>query len=141
MQPQLSSPQTIPLSPLFASYQPRFDSVTAAVQRYRRLRELFASPRSIPLGLGKTHVARSDSHGSWQQLRQEFAALAVCFPRVETVEWHVLLMSVLNLMPWQRLDILEQITGERYSRWALSKAEDEASGRLAQRLREHGYLT
>jgi hypothetical protein len=119
----------------------QFTSVYQAVLRYARLRQLLASPRSIPLGQGKTHVSKTETFDRWEKIRDEFASLASCFPPCDSLYWHILMLEAMpHKMGWQRRKILQKITGESFSTWYYNRLVDEAYSTLSSKLRRKGML-
>jgi hypothetical protein len=114
--------------------------VTEAVARYRRLQELFGAPRSIPLGPKITHVSRTSTFEKWEDLRAEFGDLAQCMPENGSPGWYVLLLNIMNVMPWRQLEILARVTGRRWQRWKLDQVSLHATLETAANLRRRGLL-
>jgi hypothetical protein len=122
--------------------EPRqFQSITSAIMRYIRLYQLLGTPRSIPLRKGSTQVSRGDAYGRWQQIRAEFTELAFCFPSTNTLDWQLLIVSMMsNVQTEQRRKRMEELTGKR---WPLDKYELQtarAYGDLGVALRERNLL-
>jgi hypothetical protein len=121
--------------------QRQFPSVTAAVMRYIRLYQLLGTCRSIPLKKGATQVSRGDSHNRWEVIRSEFAYLTHCFPSTGTIEWHLLMVSVMsNIQDRQRRQAIERLTGKRWSPHQYENAVARAYGQVTAALRARDLL-
>lgn len=119
-----------------------FSSATEAIIRYVQLYQLLSCPRSIPLGIKKTHVSRTDSHDRWENIRVEFASIATAFPSSGTDPWYLLTVSVMtNKMPHERRKYLEQLTNKTWSPYLFERETNRAYGNLTRELRARDMLT
>jgi hypothetical protein len=119
----------------------QFPSVTAAVMRYIRLYQLLGTTRSIPLKKGATHVSRGDSHNRWEVIRTEFAHLTRCFPSTGTIEWYLLMVSVMsNIQDRQRRQAIERLTGKRWTPQQYEIGVARAYGQVSHALRDRDLL-
>lgn len=119
-----------------------YQSTTDALKRYMRLYELRATPRSIPLGIHKTHVSKTDSRGRHENTEAEFTFLLQFFPISYTEEWYLLTINqATNMDQKVRWKVFCEQTGEKISPYVFDRRSDRAYRDLHDKLYEHGVVT
>ncbi len=118
-----------------------FSSATDAILRYVQLYQLLSTPRSIPLGIKKTHVGKTDSRERWEKIRLEFTQLAQLFPSSGSESWFLLTISVMtNKMQRDRHAYFMKITGKKISRYLFERRTAQAYGYLTANLKQKSLL-
>lgn len=126
---------------MFTDTSTQFTSITSAILRYIRLYQLLGTCRSIPLRKGSTQVSRGDAHSRWERIRAEFTELAFCFPSTGTLDWQLLVVSMMtNCQTDQRRKRMEELTGKRWSLDQYELRTARAYGDVGATLRARGLL-
>ena len=120
----------------------RFESTTQAALRYIELYLLLSTCRSIPLGTKKTHVGKTDSHGRWERIYDEFATLCRVFPKSFTEPWYLIAINLMvSLDAEARRKKLEEEMGKKWTRYLFERRSNQAFRDLTISLKEHNMLT